>query len=84
MRLTLIGTAVAAMTTVTLLSAPANADRFCRRVCDDGFCRSRCIDSGDRLYMYDRDGDYRDRHRYYHRRHGFEVEGPGFDVEVDR
>jgi hypothetical protein len=25
-----------------------------------------------------------DRHRYYHRRHGFEVEGPGFDVEVDR
>lgn len=79
MRLTLIGTAVAALTTATLLAAPANADRFCRKVCEDGFCRSRCVERGERLYMYDRDRDY-----YHHRRHGFEVEGPGFGVEVDR
>jgi hypothetical protein len=60
MRLTLIGTAVAALTTATLLAAPANADRYCRKVCDNGFCRSSCVESRDRLYMYDR-GDYRDR-----------------------
>ena len=53
------------------------------RVCDDGFCRSRCVDRGDRLYMYDRDSDYRDR-GYYHRRPGFELYGPGFGVEVER
>ena len=81
MRLTLIGTAVAALTTATLLAAPANADRFCRKVCDNGFCRSTCVDRGDRLYMYDR-GNYRDR--YYHRRHDLDVEGPGFGVEIDR
>ena len=32
MRLTLIGTALAALTAATLLAGPANADRFCRRV----------------------------------------------------
>ena len=83
MRLTLIGTALAALTTATLLAGPGNADRFCRRVCDDGVCRSRCVDRGDRLYMYDRESDYRDR-GYYHRRPGIELYGPGFDVEVDR
>ena len=31
MRLTLIGTALAALTTATLLAGPANADRFCRK-----------------------------------------------------
>ena len=46
-------------------------------------CRSRCVDRGDQLYMYDRDSDYRDR-GYYHRRPGFELYGPGFGVEVDR
>ena len=83
MRWTLIGTAVAALTTATLLAVPANADRFCRKVCDNGFCRSTCVDRGDRLYMYDR-GDHRDRDYYYHRRHGLDVEGPGFSVEIDR
>ncbi len=83
MRLTLIGTAVAALTTATLLAAPANADRFCRKVCDDGFCRSRCVERSDRLYMYDREGDFRDRD-YYRRRPGVELYGPGFGVEVDR
>ena len=83
MRLTLIGTAVAALTTGTLLAAPANADRFCRKVCDSGICRSTCVDRGDRLYMYDR-GAYRDRDSYHHRRHGLDVDGPGFGVEVDR
>jgi hypothetical protein len=83
MRLTLIGTAVAALTTATLLAAPANADRYCRKVCDNGFCRSSCVESRDRLYMYDR-GDYRDRDSYHHRRHGLDVEGPGFGVEIDR
>ena len=83
MRLTLIGAAAAALTTATLLAAPANADRYCRKVCDNGVCRSSCVDRGDRLYMYDR-GDYRDRDYYHHRRHGLDVEGPGFGVEVDR
>jgi hypothetical protein len=84
MRLTLIGTAVAALTTATLLAAPANADRFCRKVCDNGICRSTCVDRGDRLYMYDRDGDFRDRGYYDHRRPGVELYGPGFGVEIDR
>ena len=83
MRLTLIGTAVAALTTATLLAAPANADRFCRKACDNGICRSTCVDRGDRLYMYDR-GAYRDRDSYRHRRHGLDLEGPGFGVEIDR
>lgn len=83
MRLTLIGTAAAALTTATLLAAPANADRYCRKVCDNGVCRSSCVESRDRLYMYDR-GDYRDRDYYRHRRPGVELEGPGFGVEVDR
>jgi hypothetical protein len=53
--ITLMGTAAAALTAATLLAAPASADRVCRQTCDDGFCRTRCFDHGDRLYMYDRD-----------------------------
>ena len=75
-----MGTAVAVLTATTLLAVPANAERICRQVCDEGFCRSRCIERGDRLYMYDRDRDY----YYHHRRPGLEFRGPGFDVDVGR
>jgi hypothetical protein len=72
--ITLMGTAAAVL---TLLAVPASAERICRQVCDEGFCRSRCVDSSDRLYMYDRDRDY-------HRRPGVEFHGPGFNVDVGR
>ena len=75
--ITLMGTTAAVVTAVTLLAVPANAERICRQVCDEGFCRSRCIERGDRLYMYDRDRDY-------HRHRGAEFHGPGFDVDVGR
>jgi hypothetical protein len=75
----LMGTAAAALTAATLLAAPASADRVCRKSCDDGFCRTRCIESRDRLYMHDRDS-------YWHHRHGpgIGIHGPGVDVDVRR
>ena len=33
-----------------LLTAPASADRICKKVCHEGFCRSQCVERGDRLY----------------------------------
>ena len=72
--ITLMGTAAIVLT--TLLSVPASAERICRQVCDEGFCRSRCVERGDRLYMYDRDRDY------YHHRRGVGVHVPGVDVDI--
>jgi hypothetical protein len=72
-----MGTAAVVLSATTLLAVPA--ERICRQVCDEGFCRSRCIERGDRLYMYDRDRDY-----YYHRHRGVEFHGPGFSVDVGR
>ena len=77
----LMGTAAVVLSATTLLAVPASADRICRQVCDEGFCRSRCIERGDRLYMYDRDRDY---YYYHHRRPGLEFNGPGFSVGVGR
>ncbi len=71
--ITLMGTAGALLTAAMLFAVPANADRICRQVCDEGFCRTHCFDRGDRLYLYDRDRDYR-----YHHRHG------EFGVEIER
>lgn len=71
---TLIGTIAAAATAATLFAGTASADRFCRKVCDEGFCRTRCVERGPHMYMYGRDHD---RDYYYHRR-------PGFDVEIGR
>ena len=76
--ITLMGTAAAVLTAATLLAVPASAERICRQVCDNGFCRSRCVESSDRLY--DRDRDY----YYHHRRPGVEFHGPGFNVDVGR
>jgi hypothetical protein len=77
--ITLMGTAAVVLSAMTLLAVPASAERICRQVCDEGFCRSRCVESSDRLYMYDRDRDY-----YHHRRPGVEFHGPGFNVDVGR
>ena len=78
--ITLMGTAAVVLSATTLLAVPASAERICRQVCDEGFCRSRCVERGDRLYMYDRDRDY----YYHHRRPGVEFNGPGFSVDVGR
>ena len=59
-KITLMGTAAAILTTTMLLATPASADRICRQVCDEGFCRTRCFDRGDRLNLYDRDRDDHD------------------------
>ena len=53
--MTLMGTAAVVLSAATLLAVPASAERICRQVCDEGFCRSRCFERGDRLYMYDQD-----------------------------
>jgi hypothetical protein len=37
--ITLMGTAAVVLTATTLLSVPASAERICRQVCDEGFCR---------------------------------------------
>jgi hypothetical protein len=76
--ITLIGAAAVVLSATTLLAVPASADRVCKQVCDNGFCRSRCVDRGDRLYMYDRDRDY-----YNHRR-GVGVRVPGVDINIGR
>jgi hypothetical protein len=77
--ITLMGTAAAALTAVTLFAAPASADRVCHQSCDNGFCRTRCFDSGDRLYDRDRDLYWR-----HHHRSGVGIHGPGFNVDVGR
>jgi hypothetical protein len=43
--ITLMGAAAAVLTVSTLLAVPASAERICRQVCDEGFCRSRCVES---------------------------------------
>src|SRR5436190_8619865 len=48
----LMGTTAVVLTPSTLLAVPASAERICHQVCDEGFCRSRCVERGDRLYMY--------------------------------
>jgi len=77
--ITLIGAAAVVLSATTLLAVPASADRVCKQVCDNGFCRSRCIERSDRLYMYDRDRDY-----YHHRRPGVGVRVPGVDIDIGR
>jgi hypothetical protein len=77
--ITLMGAAAVVLSATTLMAVPASADRVCKQVCDNGFCRSRCVDRGDRLYMYDGDRDY-----YHHRRPGIEFNGPGFGVDIGR
>lgn len=50
----------AAAAALTALAATANAERMCRQVCEEGFCRTQCFDSGDHIYL-----DNRDRNFYY-------------------
>ena len=80
--ITLMGTAAVALTAAITFAAPAGADRICRQVCDEGFCKSRCFDRGERLYLYDRDRD--DLYWRHHDRRGLGVHGPGFDVDIGR
>jgi len=77
--ITLMGTAAALLTATMLLAAPASADRICKKVCNEGVCKSTCVQRNDRLYMQDRDRDY-----YHHRRHGIELRGPGVGVDIGR
>ena len=81
---TLMGTAAALLTATMLLAAPANADRICKKVCHEGFCRSQCVERGDRLYMRDRDYYHRDRDYDHHHHRGVEIRGPGVHVDVGR
>jgi len=77
--ITLMGTAAALLTATMLLAAPASADRICKKVCNEGVCKSTCVQRNDRLYMQDRDRDY-----YHHRRPGVELHGPGVGVDIGR
>ena len=77
MRFTLMASAAAVLTATTLLAVPASADRVCKKVCNEGSCRTTCVQN-DRLYMQDRDRDY------YHHRRGVGVRGPGVDIDIGR
>ena len=77
--ITLMGTAAAVLTATTLLAVPASADRICKKVCNEGACRTTCVQRNDRLYMHERDRDY-----YHHRRPGVELHGPGVGVDIGR
>ena len=77
--ITLMGTAAAVLTATMLLATPASADRICKKVCNEGSCRTTCVERNDRLYMRDRDRDY-----YHHRRPGVELHGPGVGVDIGR
>jgi hypothetical protein len=72
---TMLMSAAALGLVATLLTGPAQADRMCRKVCHDGFCKSECVSSGPRLYMHGGD-------RYNHHRR--DMHGPGVDVEINR
>ena len=77
--ITLLGTAAMVLSATTLLAVPASADRVCHKVCNEGICRTTCVQRNDRLYMRDRDSDY-----YHHRRPGVELRGPGVGVDIGR
>jgi hypothetical protein len=76
--ITLMGTAAVILSATTLLAVPASAERFCKKACNEGSCRTTCVERNDRLYMRDRDRDY------YHRRPGVELHGPGVGVDIGR
>jgi hypothetical protein len=73
MRTMLMSTAAIGLI-ATLLTVPAHADRVCRKVCHEGFCKSECVSSGPRLYMHEGE-------RYYHRH---DMHRPGMNVEINR
>jgi hypothetical protein len=69
---------------LSLLSTAANADRVCRRVCDDGFCQSRCVDRGLTVHRFEGRDGWRDRDYYRDRRPGLEFHVPGVGIELGR
>ena len=73
MRTMLLSTAAIGFV-VMLMTVPAQADRMCRKVCHDGFCKSECVSSGPRLYMHE-------GNRFYHRH---DMHRPGVNVEINR
>ena len=80
--LSIAGAAAAILTTTLLVAGPASADRVCRQVCDGGFCKSRCVERGPRLYnMEPRDHMRRPGVELYNRDHfrrpGMEHHRPG-------
>ena len=75
--ITLLGTAAVVLSATTLLAVPASADRVCHKVCNEGICKTTCVQKNDRLYMQDRDRDY-------YRRPGVELHGPGVGVDIER
>jgi hypothetical protein len=93
--ITLVGTALAALTATMLLASPASAQRGCREICVDGNCRMRCYRDYHRdydadrgpgrggLYMYSgRNRDhYRDRD-YYRDRDNYGDRRPGIRLHV--
>ncbi len=58
MRAIVLTTAAAAA--LTAIAATAHAERICRQVCEEGFCRTQCFDSDDHIYL-----DNRDRNFYF-------------------
>ncbi len=75
--LNIAGAAAAILTTTLLVAGPASADRVCHQVCNGGFCKSRCVDRGPRLYNVEPRGHFHPGMRMEHRR-------PGVDVEINR
>src|SRR6478672_13399705 len=78
--ISLLGTAVEALTVTMLLASPASAQRGCREVCIDGNCRMHCSQRGD---YRDRDY-YRDRGPGSHRGDMYMYAGRNRDHYGDR
>lgn len=76
---TFLGTAMALVTAMLLLANPASADRFCRKACEGGVCRTHCVERGERMYMYSHREHWREHERA---RPGVGIHGPGVDVDV--
>jgi len=41
--ITFLGAAAVVLSATTLLAVPASADRVCHKVCNEGICKTTCV-----------------------------------------
>jgi hypothetical protein len=85
----LIWIAATALTAITLTAQTATAERVCNQVCDDGFCRQRCVERPSveiRTEGRRHREEWREerRERRHHREGDVEFRVPGVGVEIGR
>ena len=83
----IISIAATALAAVTIMPQLASAERVCRKVCDNGFCRERCVDRGPSVEIRTEGRGHRHegwREERHERRPGVEFRAPGVGVEIGR